>query len=105
MVGIGLISYPLYLWHWLLLSFAWIVDGRMPPPGTRMVLVVSSFLLAFLTYFFLERRIRAGGNRTVLALLGVMIALILIGLASYRQMIPPRNDDRSIQPILEALRD
>ena len=34
-----------------------------------------------------------------------MIALILIGLASYRQMIPPRNDDRSIQPILEALRD
>ena len=105
MVGIGLISYPLYLWHWLLLSFAWIVNGRMPPSGTRMVLVLISFLLAFLTYFFLERRIRAGGKRTALALLAVMIALILIGLASYWQMIRPRNDDRGIQPILEALRD
>ena len=37
LVAIGLISYPLYLWHWPLLSFIRIVDGRAPsptPPGS-----------------------------------------------------------------------
>ena len=30
MVWFGLISYPLYIWHWPFLSFAWIVGGEMP---------------------------------------------------------------------------
>ena len=30
MVGIGLISYPLYLWHWPLLTFARIVESETP---------------------------------------------------------------------------
>jgi peptidoglycan/LPS O-acetylase OafA/YrhL len=59
-VFIGLISYPLYLWHWPLLAFA---RGRTPDElGTvhRFVLIAVSAVLAWATYEFLERPIRSG---------------------------------------------
>ncbi|MDK9723936.1 MAG: acyltransferase [Sterolibacteriaceae bacterium MAG5] len=58
-VFVGLISYPLYLWHWPLLSFARIVIGETPSAGVRIALVALSVLLAFLTYRFVEKPIRA----------------------------------------------
>lgn len=42
MVGIGLISYPLYLWHWPLLSFARILENQTPTGLTRLSLVLLS---------------------------------------------------------------
>ena len=55
MVFVGLISYPLYLWHWPLLSFAYIVGlGRVPAPVTIGLLVVS-VVLAIGTYLLLEQ--------------------------------------------------
>ena len=105
MVGIGLISYPLYLWHWLLLSFAWIARGKTPPAGVRWVLVIASFLLAYLTYRFVEKRIRAAGKRMAMALAGTMLALGALGLLAYSGAILPRNDSPAIGPIVEALHD
>ena len=105
MVAIGLISYPLYLWHWPLLSLAWIISGRMPPTGTRMLLVGLSFLLAWLTYRFVERPLRAGGQRTAMRLVGGMSVVLLIGLASHAQWLRPRHDDAAIGPIIEAIDD
>ena len=37
-VWVGLISYPLYLWHWPLLSFAHILLGDIPPASLRLAL-------------------------------------------------------------------
>lgn len=59
LVFVGLISYPLYLWHWPLLSFARIVIGETPPTGVRIALVALSILLAFMTYRFFEKPVRA----------------------------------------------
>ncbi|NJR72076.1 MAG: acyltransferase [Gammaproteobacteria bacterium] len=50
MVWFGLISFPLYLWHWPLLSFARIIEGDVPSVQIRLILVVMSVLLAWLTY-------------------------------------------------------
>ena len=50
LVGIGLISYPLYLWHWSLLSFARITESEPPSAVLRIGLVIVSFALAWLTY-------------------------------------------------------
>ena len=69
-VWIGLISFPLYLWHWPLLSFARLVVGVTPGRTIRIVVVLASVLLAWLTYISLERHIRfAKGNKYVLMLL------------------------------------
>src|SRR5262249_10184256 len=58
LVYIGLISYPLYLWHWPLLSFLRITEGAEPPRGLRAAAVAMSFVLAAATYEALGRPIR-----------------------------------------------
>jgi peptidoglycan/LPS O-acetylase OafA/YrhL len=61
-VYLGLISYPLYLWHWVLLSFAVIITSGDISLGVRAVLALCSIPLAALTYHFIELPIRKGGN-------------------------------------------
>ncbi|UFZ04403.1 acyltransferase [Bradyrhizobium ontarionense] len=59
-VFVGLISYPLYLWHYPLMAYARIhfVDGV--PVWIMGAIIVASALLAWLTYRFIERPIRFG---------------------------------------------
>lgn len=63
MVWVGLISYPLYLWHWPLLSFAGILHADTPPAALRAALLAASILLAWLTYRYIETPIRFGRKR------------------------------------------
>lgn len=58
LVFVGLISYPLYLWHWPLLSFAQIVEGQQPDVLIRLTLIAIGGLLAWLTYWLIEKPIR-----------------------------------------------
>ncbi|HHS8489179.1 TPA: acyltransferase family protein, partial [Legionella anisa] len=60
MVWFGLISYPLYLWHWPLLSFARIMEGDFPHKTIRWMAVVLSIILAWITYKLIEKPIRHG---------------------------------------------
>lgn len=55
---VGLISYALYLWHWPLLSLLNILDAGSPPVAIRSTALGLSFLLAWLTYRYLETPIR-----------------------------------------------
>ena len=59
LVWMGLISFPLYLWHWPLLTFARIVAGDAPALALRLALVGVAVALAWLTYRFVERHARA----------------------------------------------
>ena len=58
LVWIGLISYPLYLWHWPLLAFARMREGPHLSLSLRLILVGLAFVLAWLTYQWLEKPIR-----------------------------------------------
>jgi len=58
LVWLGLISYPLYLWHWPLLAFARIMQNELPSVEIRLAVVALSILLAGLTYLFIEKPIR-----------------------------------------------
>lgn len=83
LVWIGLISYPLYLWHWPLLSFARIMESGTPSGEIRLSLVAASFILAWLTYRLLERPVRSRprSRNLVLALCLSMFVLGAAGLA------------------------
>ncbi|MFZ2387702.1 MAG: acyltransferase family protein [Polaromonas sp.] len=65
LVWFGLISFPLYLWHWPLLSFARIVESEIPSRNIRIGAVVLSIVLAWLTYKLVERPIRFGSHGKV----------------------------------------
>lgn len=81
-VWIGLISYPLYLWHWALLSLVVIVFGDNNPAfrhASRVALIVVSFLLAWLSYRYFENPIRK--SRRAFTALSLTAAVALLGLA------------------------
>ena len=81
MVWLGLISYPLYLWHWPLLAFARNIWGNTPPAEVRGGLVLAAVVLAWLTYVLVERPVRFGKPKRwmVAALCGGMAALAAAG--------------------------
>ncbi|MFO1081625.1 MAG: acyltransferase family protein [Reyranellaceae bacterium] len=62
LVALGLISYPLYLWHWPLLSFASIAGLAADDVVLRLGLVALSLVLAAATYWLVERPIRRGSG-------------------------------------------
>jgi len=60
LVSLGLISYPLYLWHWPLLSFAHIMQGEVPPPAIRLIAIGIALFLSCISYKYIELPIRFG---------------------------------------------
>ncbi|MDA9054938.1 acyltransferase [Alphaproteobacteria bacterium] len=57
-VGIGLISYSAYLWHQPLFAFGRIKSPDAPSITLMAVLVVVSFLLAYLSWKYIEKPFR-----------------------------------------------
>jgi peptidoglycan/LPS O-acetylase OafA/YrhL len=68
-VNIGLISYPLYLWHYPLSSFIYIFYGDISSQflffstfTLKIFLIVLSFLFSYFTYKYIEKPIRFHTN-------------------------------------------
>ncbi len=86
LVWVGLISYPLYLWHWPLLSFAAIVESGQPSARVRALALLAAVLLAWLTWRLLERPLRGWSTpRARVLLLSLLMAALAGGaVALYR---------------------
>jgi peptidoglycan/LPS O-acetylase OafA/YrhL len=77
-VWFGKISYPLYLWHWPLLSFAGIMEQDTPSSTIRAFAVLISVILAWINYRIVEIPVRSGRRRSLKAACA-SVALIVIG--------------------------
>jgi len=81
-IWFGLISFPLYLWHWPLLSFARIINDKFPSYLLRTIVILASVLFAWLTYKFVECPIRFGKQgKAKVAIL--CVGVFIIGVFGY----------------------
>ncbi len=88
-VWVGLISFPLYLWHWPLLVLAEIKLGALVT-STKLGLIAMSVMLSWLTYRFVERPIRFGNlivetKKIPLALCTILLAIAMLGGYTYQR--------------------
>ena len=103
-VWVGLISYPLYLFHWPLISFVHIIKGATPDPTLIAAAVAVSVMLAVATYYGLERQLRHSRWRwTVPLLLAGFLMLGGVGTAIWKRKLPPKPPSREVQQINQAI--
>jgi SGNH domain (fused to AT3 domains) len=103
LVWIGLISYPLYLWHWPLLVFFGIIKfGPLTLPERELVLLLSA-LLAWFTYWLVESPFRFGrpSPRKTAALSAGMVLVALAG----GIVVQGRGFDFRLPPEIRAMAD
>ncbi len=106
-VFVGLISYPLYLWHWPALSFLRIWrGGEIDRPATLLALLLSA-LLAWATFRWIELPIRSRppGSLPLRLTCGAMIVLAAVGAGVAAQRIEPRLSNPDIAAALAAAND
>lgn len=109
-VWLGLISYPLYLWHWPLLTLTQIwADQELSTTATTSVLLIS-IMLSLLTFKYVESPIRSGRFKFDASkiLIPSMLTIGSLGLAIFAlngipsrfpllvQRILQTNDDRAL---------
>ena len=82
LISIGIISYPLYLWHWPILSFARIIEGELPSETIRWAAVATSIFLAWATYRLFEKPLRFGTGKNIKAII-MSVVMLFFGVAGY----------------------
>jgi peptidoglycan/LPS O-acetylase OafA/YrhL len=88
------ISFPLYLWHWPVLSYFTILLGGEISILMKMVIIVISFLLALLTHHYIEQTIRYTKYKYITHLL--IFAMCFIAILTY-------TTNKHITPQVEQL--
>ena len=81
-VFLGLISYPLYLWHWPLLSFAYVCDNFETKAWIKIIAIIAAIGLSILTYLFIEPPLRYG-KRKIFSLIFLLSSLYCIGFIGF----------------------
>lgn len=97
LVWFGLISFPLYLWHWPLLSLIHIVENEPLSLSCRMSIVIISIGLAWLTYLLVEKPIRNHSKGNVAVLVALMVTVGYGGYHIYKRDGLPLRWDENIQ--------
>jgi peptidoglycan/LPS O-acetylase OafA/YrhL len=96
LVWLGLISFPLYLWHWPILSFSRIILGQDPPLWAKVILLVLAIALSWATYKLVEKPIRKLriSSRLITAVTSWGVVVLTMGLLiSFQQGFPDRSPE------------
>jgi peptidoglycan/LPS O-acetylase OafA/YrhL len=95
-VWFGLISFPLYLWHWPLLSFLRMAEVEAPSRNMRIAAVALAIVLSWLTYLFVERPMRFGAYGKV-KISALIVLMTVVGYAGYDTYLRGGLDFRPVQ--------
>jgi peptidoglycan/LPS O-acetylase OafA/YrhL len=106
MVFIGLLSYSLYLWHWPIFVFLRYRHVEMSP-GVISTAIAGAFVLALLTWKFVENPIRhnrkiAFGRAFRTIYLAPAMVFIAIGLVSYVTEGLPQRFPEDIRQLISS---
>lgn len=106
-VFVGLISYPLYLWHWVLLSYIRIIEANLVSKEIKFGLIVLSFLFSWLTYQFIEKPVRFNSypkHKLTAILVTLMICLIALSGITYKKNGIPVREANNSTGLLEDIK-
>ncbi len=107
MVGIGLISYSLYLWHWPLIVFTKLGFTSEFTWPIATALFAASFLMAYLSWRFVEQPFRkrtwlASNKRLTYAVLSLGLAFVVLPLWIVELNGLPNRYDASLKDVVHA---
>ena len=102
LVWFGLISFSLYLWHWPLISFLWIIEGKQPSLLARISAIFFAVVFAWLTTTLIEKPLRFGKHKVRAKVTSLCIVTVFIGLAGLLlSSIDFSKTNRSNHPIIK----
>lgn len=101
LVAIGLISYSTYLWHQPLLAFARLRSLTDPNPWIMAGAVILSFVLAYLTWRFVEQPFRrrpakGGYSGRQIAWFAVLGGVFFVAVGAYGHLSEGRNGNADL---------
>jgi peptidoglycan/LPS O-acetylase OafA/YrhL len=106
LVGIGLLSYSLYLWHWPLFSFARYrqIDITF---GIGTLIIVLTFVLSYLTWKYIEvpvrtNRLQPFRSSAIRYYLAPAIVFITVGALSYATEGMPQRFPEDIRQLISS---
>lgn len=103
-VLVGLISYSAYLWHQPLFAFARVAQLAPPPPHSMALLTVLTFVLAWLSWRYVEQPFRDAARvswrRLLVLVVAPAILLAAIGLVLHFAKGFPRWTHPNLDPSL-----
>ncbi len=105
LVWFGLISFPLYLWHWPLISFANLIEGEETHSHIKTRLVLIAILLSWITYRFIEKPIRLNQFNSAYILAPLMLIIGIFGWSIYQNDGYPLRSYISSTTLTPQVRD
>jgi peptidoglycan/LPS O-acetylase OafA/YrhL len=112
-VFVGLISYPLYLWHWPLLTYFRLLDAsdlNLPYSKVKLIRIAIlglSCLLSWATWRFWETPLRSaktpGRLPAVPLLVAAMASVCAVGLLGSSDRVPVRLDSPEARRVVDAM--
>jgi peptidoglycan/LPS O-acetylase OafA/YrhL len=80
MVNIGLISYPLYLWHWPIYSSYNLTKYGLINIYDKVLMIIITVFCSIISYIIIEKPIRFNYNNKILKTISCGICMFIIGI-------------------------